>query len=41
MYGWVSPVRGALAVAEGARHCGLTRLMLPSDVEVPEAVATP
>ncbi len=30
MFGSVSPVRGALAVAEGARHCGLTRLMLPA-----------
>ena len=29
MYGWVSPVRGALAVAEGTRQAGLTRLMLP------------
>ena len=30
MYGSVSPVRGALAVAEGARRHGLTRLMLPA-----------
>ncbi len=30
MYGEVSPVRGALAVAEGARRHGLTRLMLPA-----------
>jgi magnesium chelatase family protein len=30
MYGSVSPVRGALAVAEGARRSGLTRLMLPA-----------
>jgi magnesium chelatase family protein len=30
MSGDVSPVRGALAVAEGARRSGLTRLMLPA-----------
>ncbi|MEA2124379.1 MAG: magnesium chelatase family protein [Solirubrobacteraceae bacterium] len=30
MSGAVSPVRGALAVAEGARRAGLTRLMLPA-----------
>ena len=30
MTGEVSPVRGVLAVAEGARRAGLTRLMLPS-----------
>ena len=30
MYGEVSPVRGALAVAEGARRAGLTRVMLPA-----------
>jgi magnesium chelatase family protein len=30
MSGAVSPVRGALAVAEGTRRAGLTRLMLPA-----------
>jgi magnesium chelatase family protein len=30
MSGAVSPVRGALAVAEGVRRAGLTRLMLPA-----------
>jgi len=30
MYGLVSPVRGSLAVAEGARRAGLRRLMLPA-----------